>query len=1352
MADGSVNIQTGLETGDIRRDVATLNRELGRIGNNMGRVSRRMTDEFGNSFDSMGRRVRQVYKGTSVEAQRMSAEIRSAYARQREGMSGLRDDMIRVRHGYFKMAEGSKTYQGTTKQFMSGIEELGKKHKKIMDNMMANNEMQKMSFYQSVGAMLARSTQASKISDNFDRMGNPLYKVNKAGLAVAGSLEKIAMRGQPAALALSMLGPTANMKELNDMTRTLQTGIMRITMVAIGAAAASAILYTKIVKAAMGPDPAKVRSRINEINKAYSDSYKSRLSEIANFTGLFEKASLKAVSKASITKALQSQVTSIKTWMTSLASLTKKGVDQGLIKELQKAGPAAAMQIKALDKMSRPELSKYVALWKEKMALANQQTTSELKSLREKADAQIQKLKDSLKPLGVEVEKFKSTWGKALEPFIDMISKGLAKVVSLGTKIGDFFNKMNEVNPILSKIVFSFLALIPALTLILSPLAAGVGLIAGMKLAFGALWMVIKPVVIGLGAMQATTWIVAAAIVGLIAGITYLWKTNESFRSSVISAWNSIKTSALAVWGFIKPYIMQAISAVSTFVQQKLQQIKTFWQQNGQQIMQVISTAWNVIKTIFSVAMAVLIPIFKVGWMILVSIIQSTWEAIKNVINGSINVIMGIVKVFTGLFTGDFSKMWEGIKQIFTGALQTLWGLINLYFVGKLLGPLKGFGGIAKSFLQSVWSFIKGLFTKSLSAIGTGIRTYFNLYMTVIRTIMTSIKTVITSLWNGIRTFITTILNGIKTTVTTIFNGLKTAITSAMNGVKTAITTGWNKAKSFLQGINLTSIGKDIIKGLINGIGSMAGKVVEKVKSVAKGISSAVTKFFGIKSPSRLMMEYGKFISDGLGVGITKNGSKAANAMKNVAKQTEKEFKLSMSFISKKSAAGKVSLSEELQFYNQMLKKFGNNATHRIELEKRIVNTKQKLAKKSAEIEKQSLDSLKSTIDKRKQYNDLSLTQELVLLEKLKAATKKGSKERADAELEIAKVKQQIYDQLKTAQQDYLTKTKEVNSNLIAEEKRLNQEYQSAVDERAKSIYNFIGLFDQVKESAAVSASSLLDNLTGQVGQLETWSSTLSQLASKGIEKGLLSELQAMGPDALPQLQALNTMTNTQLTQFVSLWKTKSNLARQQAVMELDYMKKDTVLKISQLKTEAGVQLNILAKEFNAKIKGIRKGSDSEFNAMKASMPAIGRDIISGLMSGISSMSGALAAQVSSLANSIKSSITGALKIKSPSRWMRDEVGKMIPAGIGVGVQANTGSALSALRGMSDEIMFNTPRMMANAVSPRLASSSGTSAASLQIILETHTYLDGEPINSSVNSGQQKRMIFKNFTKGVRNI
>src|SRR5690554_2722811 len=71
-----------------------------------------------------------------------------------------------------------------------------------------------------------------------------------------------------------------------------------------------------------------------------------------------------------------------------------------------------------------------------------------------------------------------------------------------------------------------------------------------------------------------------------------------------------------------------------------------------------------------------------------------------------------------------------------------------------------------------------------------------------------------------------------------------------------------------IKQLNLFSVGKDLIRGLINGIGSMAGAVWSKARDIANGISRTIKNTLGIKSPSRVAIEIGRFFGEGLIDGI----------------------------------------------------------------------------------------------------------------------------------------------------------------------------------------------------------------------------------------------------------------------------------------------------------------------------------------------------------------------------------------------------------------------------------------------------------------------------------------------------
>ena len=98
-------------------------------------------------------------------------------------------------------------------------------------------------------------------------------------------------------------------------------------------------------------------------------------------------------------------------------------------------GPKAAGEIQVMVNMTGPQLDKYVALWREKHFQAYTQAETELAKLKVATDQKVKELQNSLEPLGLSVERFKSVWAEALGPFVDLWGKIAAKVVDAATKV-----------------------------------------------------------------------------------------------------------------------------------------------------------------------------------------------------------------------------------------------------------------------------------------------------------------------------------------------------------------------------------------------------------------------------------------------------------------------------------------------------------------------------------------------------------------------------------------------------------------------------------------------------------------------------------------------------------------------------------------------------------------------------------------------------------------------------------------------------------------------------------------------------------------------------------------------------
>lgn len=120
-----------------------------------------------------------------------------------------------------------------------------------------------------------------------------------------------------------------------------------------------------------------------------------------------------------------------------------------------------------------------------------------------------------------------------------------------------------------------------------------------------------------------------------------------------------------------------------------------------------------------------------------------------------------------------------------------------------------------------------------------------------------------------------------------LWNTVKTAFSAAWAAIISGLSTAWGNIKATFSGIlsyfsGLTTqffnFGKNLIQGLINGIGSMAGAIAEKARGIADSVKNTVKGAFGINSPSRVFAEYGKFNMQGLAQGMDKSSYLPATA------------------------------------------------------------------------------------------------------------------------------------------------------------------------------------------------------------------------------------------------------------------------------------------------------------------------------------------------------------------------------------------------------------------------------------------------------------------------------------------
>jgi len=103
-----------------------------------------------------------------------------------------------------------------------------------------------------------------------------------------------------------------------------------------------------------------------------------------------------------------------------------------------------------------------------------------------------------------------------------------------------------------------------------------------------------------------------------------------------------------------------------------------------------------------------------------------------------------------------------------------------------------------------------------------------------------------------------------------MFGAVRDGISSTVPAIRSAVVNGLEGAWSYIKGIPSAAVqwGGDIVRGLMNGIRSMIGSVGSMASNLANTIKDKIRGALGISSPSKVMMEVGKYTGQGLALGM----------------------------------------------------------------------------------------------------------------------------------------------------------------------------------------------------------------------------------------------------------------------------------------------------------------------------------------------------------------------------------------------------------------------------------------------------------------------------------------------------
>lgn len=346
----------------------------------------------------------------------------------------------------------------------------------------------------------------------------------------------------------------------------------------------------------------------------------------------------------------------------------------------------------------------------------------------------------------------------------------------------------------------------------------------------------------------------------------------------------------------IKEQFQNFVDTVINLVTGFVELLIAIWQAWGPQITSVLESTWSVIKAVFKTAFDLIVDIFNVFAALFRGDWTGLWEAVKTLLSNAWTNIQNVLSAALDLLTSNIKLAYEVAKDLIGAALQWMWNKTKeiwanlvasvVSYLVNMVSNISEKMQAAKNWVQNKFEEARSAAAQKLANLVSAVIEKFTSVVTNVRNKMTEAKNKVSEIWESVKSLTSTALETVVRFVTTRFTRLVAAVREKMTDAKNKISEIWGQVQSFFDGINLYQTGKDVILGLVNGIGSMVNAAKNKAIEVAEGVVGAVKGIFKTASPSKVTTEIGTNVGEGLVIGMDgmiRKASQAAQSLANAA-------------------------------------------------------------------------------------------------------------------------------------------------------------------------------------------------------------------------------------------------------------------------------------------------------------------------------------------------------------------------------------------------------------------------------------------------------------------------------------
>lgn len=377
---------------------------------------------------------------------------------------------------------------------------------------------------------------------------------------------------------------------------------------------------------------------------------------------------------------------------------------------------------------------------------------------------------------------------------------------------------INLANQILPPLVSGIQALSGFFNFLPGPVQNFIVILGSLLAAFTALAPVIAAIVLTLTTLGTG---VLAPIIGIIAGVA----AAITGIIAVIQNWGSIVQWFQGVWETMKQVFEAVWNGIIIFFTEKIPQawqslveifagIPEWWSGIWGKVSEIFGQIWMQMmeNPVLSAIVEMILQLWNscmeslsLIWNTIQMVALTAWELIKNTILGPVLLLCDLVRGDFDKLRADAEQIWNNIKN----AANTIWTVLKNLVVN-----------LASNLKNSVVVIISGL-------------------RDVIAGLWEAIKEKAAELWNNIWETIMKIVTNIKDKAIETFNNLKDGISETVQKIPQVVEEGFQGAIDFITSLPQKAFewGSDFIGGLIDGIKSKVGDLLDAVGDIADSIA-----------------------------------------------------------------------------------------------------------------------------------------------------------------------------------------------------------------------------------------------------------------------------------------------------------------------------------------------------------------------------------------------------------------------------------------------------------------------------------------------------------------------------------